>query len=174
MGVILTSRQARRGFARRPEMEPFCCHYIGRHQIRRSKARAASPPNLRKHKLKKLLLATTAAIIPFSAPAFAWQGEFRFVNQATTWPPVFTADSIIFSAVDGPHTIALNDIGPGQAQRFLFLKYDAVWVTVTSEYVAPVTTTTPCDLRTKNTFKLTQPVTTGKYVLTCSSNPALQ
>jgi hypothetical protein len=127
-------------------------------------------------KLKNLLLATTAAIIMSSAPAFAWNGVFRFVNQATTWPPVCVVDSIIFSAFDGPHPIILNDIGPGQAQRFNFLKYDSAWVTVTCEYggLPPVTTAAPCDLRSQNTFKLTQPSTTGSYVLACSSNPALQ
>lgn len=165
----MTSRQARRcGFREAPEMELLRSNYA-----RNVRTRPATPyAKPRNTNMKRFLLALLLSSGLAATPALAWEGPFKFVNHATTWPPVFIANGIIFTANDGPHTVPLNDIGPQQAQKFLFLKYSSVWVTVTSEYVAPVSTTVLCDLTTQNTFKLRQN-SAGAYVLECSNNPGL-
>lgn len=123
--------------------------------------------------MKQIILAFLIAIGLSTAPAFAWDGHFKFVNHTIHWPPDLDVTSIIFTTYDGPHTIPLPDVGPGQSATFSFLKYTGqTWATFTNEYKAPITAPNKIDLSVQNTITVTQ-TSSGGYVFTYSSDPSL-
>jgi hypothetical protein len=116
--------------------------------------------------LKKTLLATAAAILLSSAPAFAWPQKFTVINNIG-WAPPFDITKIVLSKKNATHSFNVT-IDPGQTGTFDWNKDTPClwWVTVYTEYRQPVTWVAKFNTCTQTTIKIDGGDTAGTPVFT--------